>query len=86
MSSNKVSVVIRNMSESLIFLKKGVQMVRVVSVSPVLHAGLYPEMEAVLGAEDKQEPLSMAKQQKKLLEKFNLFGLSNWTPQNATVA
>ena len=43
-------------------------------------------MEAILGMEDKQEPLSVAEQQKKLLEKLNLDGLSNWTPQNATVA
>ena len=31
-------------------------------------------------------PLSVAEQQKKLLEKLNLDGLSNWTPWNAAVA
>ena len=46
---------------------------------------LSPEMEAVLGAENRQQPLSVAEQQRKLLEKPNLDGLSNWTPQNATV-
>ena len=40
MSSSKVSVVVRNMSESSIFLKKGVQVERVVSTSPVLPAEL----------------------------------------------
>ena len=46
MSSNKVSVVVRNMSESPIFLKKGVHVVRVVSASPVSPTELSPEMEA----------------------------------------
>ena len=44
------------------------------------------EMEAILGTEDKQEPLSVAEEQKKLLEKLNLDGLSNWTPQDAAAA
>ena len=54
MSSSKVSVVVRNMLESLIFLKKGVQVVRVVSASPVPPMEISLEMEAVLGAEDRQ--------------------------------
>ena len=86
MSSSKVSVVARNMSESLMFLKKGMQVVRVVSASPVLPGELSPEMETVLEAGDKQEPLFMAEQQKKLPEKLNLDGLSNWTPQNTIAA
>ena len=60
MSSSKVSVVVKNMSEFLIFLKKGVQVARVVSASLVPPAELSPEMEAVLGAEDRQPPLSVA--------------------------
>ena len=44
MSSSKVSVVVRNMSESPVFLKKGVQVTQVVSTSPVLPAELSPEM------------------------------------------
>ena len=43
MSSSKVSVV-RNMSESPVFLKKGVQVARLVSASPVELAELSPEM------------------------------------------
>ena len=60
MSSSKVSVVVRNMSESVIFLKKGMQVVRVVSASPVPPAETSLEMEVVLGAEDRWQPLSMA--------------------------
>ena len=86
MSSSKVSVVVRNMSESSIFLKKEVQVARVVSTSPVPPMELSPEMEVALGMEDKWEPLSVAEQQKKLLEKLNLDGLSNWTPQNGVEA
>ena len=81
-----MSVVVSNMSESLVFLKKGVQVARVISTSPVPPAELSLKMEAVLGAEDRQPPLSVAEQQKKILEKLNLDGLSNWTPQNAAAA
>ena len=83
MSSSKVSVVVRNMSESPIFLKKGVQ---VVSASPVLPVELSSEMEATLGVEAAREPMYVTTWQEKLLEKLNLDGLSNWTPQNAATA
>ena len=53
MSSSKVSVVVRNMLESPIFLKKGVQVSRVVSTLPVEPVELSQEMEAILGSEDK---------------------------------
>ena len=86
MSSSKVSMVVRNMSESSIFLRKGMQVVRVVSALPVLPTKISPEMEAVLGAEDRWQPLSVAEQQGKLLEKLDLDGLSNWTPRNTVVA
>ena len=49
--SGKVSLVIRNMSDSHIFLKKGVPVARVVSASLVPPAELSPEMEAALGVE-----------------------------------
>ena len=86
MSSSKVSVIIRNMSESSVFLKKGTQVAQVVSASPVLPAELSLEMEAALGMEDRHPSLSVAERQGKLLEKLNLDGLSNWTPWNAAVA
>ena len=86
MSSNKVSVVVRNIPESPIFLKKGLHVARVVSASPVSPMEFSPEMEAILGVEAEREPMSVAEQQEKLLEKLNLDDLSNWTPQNAAVA
>ena len=76
MSSSKVSMVVRNMSESPIFLKKGVQVARIVSALPVPPAELSLQMEVVLGAEDRWQPLSVAEQQRKLLEKLNLDGLA----------
>ena len=66
MSSSKMSVVSRNIEESPVFLKKGMQVVWVVSASPVPPTELSPEMEAVLGAEDRQPSLSVAEQQRKL--------------------
>ena len=86
MSSNKVSLVVRNMSESPIFLKKRVHVARVVSASLVPPAELSLDMEAILGAEAEWEPMSVTERQENLLEKLNLDGLSNWTPQNAAVA
>ena len=59
MSSNEVSVVVRNMSDSPIYLKKGVQVAHMVSASPVPSAELSPEMEAALGAEMAYEPMSV---------------------------
>ena len=78
MSSSKVSVIV--------FLKKGVQVARVVSELLVPPAELSLEMEAVLGAENRWPPLLVAEHQKKLLEKLNIDGLSNWTPRNAVAA
>ena len=49
--SRKVSLVVRNMSDSHIFLKKGVPVAWVVSASLVPPVELSPEMEAILGAE-----------------------------------
>ena len=86
MSSSKVSMVVRNMFESPIFLKKGVQMAWVVSASPVSPVELSTEMEATLGMEAVQEPMSLIAWQEKLLEKKNLDGLSNWTPWNTATA
>ena len=69
------------MSDSLIFLKKGVRVVHIVSASPVPQVELTPKMEAALGTEVAHEPMIVATQQEKLLEKLNLDGLSNWTPR-----
>ena len=86
MSSSKVSMVVRNMSKSPIFLKKGMQVAQVIAASPVPPTELSTEVEAALGMEALQEAMSVTAQQEKLLEKLNLDGLSNWTPQNAAAA
>ena len=86
MSSSKVSIVVRNMSDSPIYLKKGVQVVHVVSASLVPPAELSLKMEAALGAKTTREPMTVTVQQEKLLEKLNLDGLSNWTPRNVAAA
>ena len=84
--SERVSLVVRNVSDSQIFLKKGVPVARVVSAMLVSPAELSPEMEATLGEESRLEPLSVEAKQEKLLEKLNLDGLAHWTPENAVAA
>ena len=59
MSSSKVSMVVRNMSEFPIFLRNGVQVTWVVSASPVPPVEQSTEMEAALGMEAVQEPMSV---------------------------
>ena len=81
-SSGRVSLVVRNVSDSQIFLKKGVPVVWVVSAMLVSPAELSPEMEAALGKESRLEPLSVAARQEKLLEKLNLDRLAHWSPEN----
>ena len=80
--SGRVSLVVRNMSDSQIFLKKGIPVVRVVSTMLVPPVELSPEMEAALGKESRPEPLSVAVRWEKLLEKLNLDGLAHWSPEN----
>ena len=80
--SGRVSLVVRNVSDSQIFLKKGLPVARVVSTMLVSPVELSPEMEAVLGEESRPEPLSVAVRQEKLLEKLNLDGLACWSPEN----
>ena len=84
--SGRVSLVVRNMSNSHIFLKKGVLVVHVMSASLVPPIELLPEMEAALGMEAKPEPMSLMVRQEKLLKKLNLDGLAHWSPRNAAVA
>ena len=81
--SGRVSLVVRNVSDSQIFLKKGVPVARVVSAMLMSPVELSPEMEATLGEESRLEPLSVAARQEKLLEKLNLDGLAHWSPENA---
>ena len=84
--SRRVSLVVRNESDSQIFLKKGMLVAWVVSATLVSPVELSPEMEAALGEESRPEPLSVAARQEKLLEKLNLVGLACWFPENAMAA
>ena len=84
--SGRVSLMVRNMSDSHIFLRKGVPVAHVMSASPVPPAELLPEMEAALGVEAKPEPMLVAARQEKLLEKLNLDRLAYWSLRNAVVA
>ena len=77
---------VRNVSDSQIFLKKGVPVMRVVCAMLVSPMELPLEMEAALGEESRPEPLSVAVRQEKLLEKLNLDGLARWSPENAVAA
>ena len=81
--SVKVSLVVRNTSDSHIFLKKGVLVVWVMSTSPVPPTELLLEIEAILGVESRPEPMSVVAIQEKLLEKLNLDELAHWSPGNA---
>ena len=85
-SSRRVSLVVRNVSDSQIFLKKGILVARVVSALLVPPVELSPELEATLGEEPRPEPLLVAARQEKPLEKLNLDGLTHWSPENAVAA
>ena len=84
--SGKVSLVVRNVPDSHVFLKKGVPEVWVVLASLVQPIELTLEMEATPGVESQPKPLPLAARQEKLLEKLNLDGLANWSLENAAVA
>ena len=71
------------MSDSHIFLKKGVPVACVILAPLVPPTELSLEMEAALGMEAKPEPLSVMVRQEKLLEKLNLDGLVHWSLRNA---
>ena len=72
------------MTDSAIFLKRGVHAMHIMS------ATLVPPEEVPLGEEQggqaPKERLSVQKRQEKLLDKLNLDGLSEWSPRNAAKA
>ena len=82
-SNGKVFLMVRNMSNSHIFLKKGVLVAQIMSASLVPPTELSPETEAILGMEARPEPMSVVVRQEKLLEKLNLDGLAHWSLMNA---
>ena len=84
--SGRVSLMVRNMSDSHILLKKGVPVARVMSVSLVPPTELSLEVEATLGTEAKPGPLLVMARQEKLLQKLNLDRLAHWSLRNAAAA
>ena len=72
--SGRVSLMVRNMSDSHIFLKKGVPVVRVVT-----RDGSHSRHRS------QTVPMLVMARQEKLLEKLNLDGLAHWSPRNAAV-
>ena len=80
----QISIVVRNMTEQAIFLKKGVR------VAHVVLAILAPPEEAPSRQEEdvqvSKERMTVQERQDKLLEKLDLNGLSEWTPHNAAIA
>ena len=84
--SGKVPIVIQNVSESPIYLKKGIQVTHLVSAMPIPPSTPALALGEVAALEAIAEPLSMVEWQAKLLEKLDLSGLRNWAPRNAEVA
>ena len=79
----QIPIVVRNMTDQAIFLKKGPRVAHVVS------ATLAPQGETPTQSEDTHAPkerMTVQEWQDKLLEKLNLDGLSQWTPRNAAIA
>ena len=80
----QISIVVRNMTDQAIFLKKGTRVAHVVSATLAP-----PEETPSTQDEDAHAPkecMTVQEQQDKLLEKLNLDGLSQWTPRNAAIA
>ena len=75
-----------NVSESPIYLKKGIQVTRLVPATPILPSAPALVSEGETALEAIAEPLSVAEWQAKLLEKLDLSGLKNWAPRNAETA
>ena len=79
----QIPIVVRNMTDQAIFLKKGTRVVHVVSATLAP-----PEETPSTQDEDAHAPkerMMVQEWQDKLLEKLNLDGLSQWTPCNATI-
>ena len=82
--NQNISIVVRNMSDCAILLKKDMPVVQMVLATLVPLVNLTPEKELVTGMQSApQEQVSIEECQHKLLEKLNLNGLSQWSPHNA---
>ena len=84
--SSKVSIVVWNVSKSPIYLKKGIQVTRLVPAMLVPPSMPALVSEGATALEAVAEPLSVAEWQVKLLKKLDLSGLKNWAPRNAEAA
>ena len=71
------------MTENAIFLKKGAQVVHIVSA--VLASSEEVPSEQDEDTQAPKEHMTVQERQEKLLEKLNLDGLSEWTPHNAAI-
>ena len=71
------------MTDSAIFLKKGVHVTH--DVSGMLVPPVEVPSEQVKGMEAPQEQMSVQEQQEKLMDKLNLDGLSQWSPHNTAI-
>ena len=79
----QILIVVRNMTDQAIFLKKGTRVAHVVSATLAP-----PEETPSTQGEDAHGPkdhMMVQEWQDKLLEKLNLDGLSQWTPRNAAI-
>ena len=83
---SKVSIVVRNVSESPIYLKKGIQVACLVPAMPIPSSAPALVSEGAMALEAIAAPLSMAEWQAKLLDKLDLSGLKNWAPRKAEAA
>ena len=80
----QISIVVWNMTDQAIFLKKGARVAHIVSATLA-----FPEETPTQGEDDAHAPkehMTVQEWQDKLLEKLNLDGLSEWTPHNASIA
>ena len=83
--SKQVSIVVRNVTDKAIFLKKDAWVAHIASVM------LAPPEEAPSEQDEDmhkhlKEHMMVQERQEKLMEKLNLDGLSEWTPHNASIA
>ena len=80
----QISIVVWNMTDQAIFLKKGTRVVHVVSAT-LAPSGETPSTQDE-DAHALKEHMMVQERQDKLLEKLNLDGLGQWTPRNAAIA
>ena len=81
--SKQVSILVQNMTDNAIFLKKGVWVVHIVSA--MLAPSVEVPSEQDEDAQAPKEHMMVQERQEKLMEKLNLAGLSEWTPHNAAI-